>query len=240
MGEKKPKIGRLYGVGVGPGDPELLTLKARRVLTEVPVIFVPVKSEEDRSIAESIITDLSPDVKSKITRIILPMLRDKKKLQEYRQQAADIIWHHLSQGKDGAFVNIGDPLLYGTFIHVMKTLQMNHPEIEVEVIPGVSSINAAAARDVIPLASDDDNIAVISGNKKDEIIRNALENYDTVVFMKVNRVFGRLLGILEEMNLKDKSIYIRRCTTQEEEIVRDIDLLKGEKLDYFSLLIVRK
>jgi len=240
MGEKKPKIGRLYGVGVGPGDPELLTLKARRVLTEVPVIFVPVKSEEDRSIAESIITDLSPDVKSKITRIILPMLRDKKKLQEYRQQAADIIWHHLSQGKDGAFVNIGDPLLYGTFIHVMKTLQMNHPEIEVEVIPGVSSINAAAARDVIPLASDDDNIAVISGNKKDEIIRNALENYDTVVFMKVNRVFDRLLGILEEMNLKDKSIYIRRCTTQEEEIVRDIDLLKGEKLDYFSLLIVRK
>jgi len=240
MGENKPKIGRLYGVGVGPGDPELLTLKAQRVLNGVPMIFVPVKSEEDRSIAESIITDLSPDVKSKITRIILPMLRDKKKLQEYRQQAADIIWHHLSQGKDGAFVNIGDPLLYGTFIHVMKTLQMNHPEIEVEVIPGVSSINAAAARDVIPLASDDDNIAVISGNKKDEIIRNALENYDTVVFMKVNRVFDRLLGILEEMNLKDKSIYIRRCTTQEEEIVRDIDLLKGEKLDYFSLLIVRK
>jgi len=234
------RIGRLYGVGVGPGDPELLTLKARRVLTEVPVIFVPKKAEQSQSIAESIIGSLAPDMESKCVGIILPMLRDKKKLQEYRRQAADIIWRHLNQGKDGAFVNVGDPLFYGTFIHIMRTLQTNHPETEVEIIPGVSSINAAAARAAVPLASDDDNIAVISGNQKDEIIRNALENFDTVVFMKVNTVFERLLGILEEMELKDKSIYIRRCTTEEEEIVRDIGRLQGEKLDYFSLLIVRK
>lgn len=234
------RIGRLYGLGVGPGDPELLTLKARRVLTEVPVIFVPKKSEDDKSISESIITGLVPNAKSKITQIILPMLRDKQKLQEYWQQAADIIWYHLNQGKDGAFVNVGDPLLYGTFTHVMKMLQRNHPEIEIEVIPGISSINAAAARTVIPLASDDDNIAIISGDHGDKAIRETLENFDTVVFIKMNKVFDKLLKILGELNMIDKCVYVRRCTTQDEEIIRDIDRLKDEMVDYFSLLIVRK
>jgi precorrin-2/cobalt-factor-2 C20-methyltransferase len=230
------KIGRLYGVGVGPGDPELLTLKAQRVLAHVPVVFIPQKSEENGSIAESIIIDQVPHVASKCIGIVLPMLRDRKKLQQYWQQAADIIWDQLSQGKDGAFVNVGDPLFYSTFIYIMEALRSRHPEIEIEVIPGVSSMNAAAARADVPLASDDDNIAVISGEQKDEIIKNALENFDTVVFMKVNTVFERLLVILEEMNLSGRSIYVRRCTTEDEEIIRDISRLKGKKLDYFSLL----
>ncbi|OGO24997.1 MAG: precorrin-2 C(20)-methyltransferase [Chloroflexi bacterium RBG_16_50_9] len=233
-------MGCLYGVGVGPGDPELLTLKARRVLTEVPVIFVPKKAEENESIAESIISGLALHFESKLVRIVLPMLRNKHKLQEYRQRAADMIWQHLELGQDGAFINVGDPLFYGSFIHVVKVLQSSHPETKIEIVPGVSSINAAAARAVVPLASDDENIAVLSGDQKTETIRNALEKFDTVVFMKVNTIFDRLLGILEEMNLKDKSIYVRRCTTEAEEIVRDIGRLQGDKLDYFSLLIVRK
>ncbi|MFP3975052.1 MAG: precorrin-2 C(20)-methyltransferase [Chloroflexota bacterium] len=236
----KSKVGRLYGVGIGPGDPELLTLKAQRVLTEVPVIFVPKKSKEDESIAESIISKLIANTKAKVASITLPMLRDKEKLRESWQQAADIIWLHLERGKDGAFVNVGDPLFYGTFIHVLRTLQTSYPETDVEIIPSVSSLNAAAARAAIPLASENENIAVLSGNQKDETIRNVLENFDTVVFMKVNTVFERLHTILEEMNLKDKGIYVRKCTTEEEEIVWDIDCLHGKKLDYFSLLIVRR
>jgi len=237
---KGKKIGRFYGVGVGPGDPELLTLKAQRVLNDVPVIFVPQKSNDNGSIAKSIITCLSPEIKSKCAGIIFPMLKDEQKLRKYWRQAADIILCHLNQGTDCAFVNVGDPLFYGTFIHILKVLQKKHPEIEVEIIPGVSSVNAAAARSVIPLASDDDNIAVISGNQTGEMIRDTLNSFDTVVFLKVNKVFEKLLGILKEMNLQDKSVYVRRCTTGEEEIIWDIGSLKGRKLDYFSLLIVRK
>lgn len=234
------KPGRLYGVGIGPGDPELLTLKAQRVLAEVPVIFVPRKSRGDESIAESIITELIPNAKSKTTGITLPMLRDREKLQEAWQQAADIIWACLERGKDCAFVNVGDPLFYGTFIHVLRTLQTSYPETDVEIIPGVSSLNAAAARASIPLASEDESIAVLSGNQSDEVVKNALENFDTVVFMKVNKVFERVRSILEDMNLKDKGIYVRRCTTDEEEIVWGLDCIDGQKLDYFSLLIVRR
>ena len=237
---QKKGIGRLYGVGVGPGDPELLTLRAYHVLSQVPVIFVPLKDEKSKGYARSVIDNLVKKSEGKVVGLVLPMLRDREQLADYWHRAAESIWQYLEKGEDCAFVNIGDPLLYGTFIHILDTLQKSHPEVEVEVIPGISSINAAAARAVVSLASNDDNIAIISGNGGDEIIREALKNFDTVVFLKVNTLFDRLLPILEELDLKEKCVYVRRCTTQDEEIIWDISQLKGEKVDYFSLLIVRK
>ena len=233
-------IGRLYGVGVGPGDPELVTVKARRILSQVAVIFVPKKTEQSESIAESIIGNLSPRIETKIVGMVLPMLRDEEQLQGYWNQAANTIWRYLKNGEDCAFVNVGDPLFYGTFVHILETVKNSHPEVEVEVIPGISSINAAAARAVVPLASSDERIAIISGNEEDKVIRQTLENFDTVVFMKMNTGFDKLLAILEELSLLEKCVYVRRCTTQDEEIIRDIRRLKGERVDYFSLLIVRK
>jgi precorrin-2/cobalt-factor-2 C20-methyltransferase len=240
VSNKKPRIGRLYGVGVGPGDPELMTLKASRILSQVPVIFVPKKAEQGESIAESIVGNLSPRIEPKIVGLVLPMLRDREQLADYWRKAVESMWQYLKNGEDCAFVNVGDPLLYGTFVHILETVKKNHPEIVVEVIPGISSINAAAARAMVPLASNDERIAIISGNREDKVIRQTLENFDTVVFMKMNTVFDKLLTILEELNLIEKCVYVRRCTTQDEEIIWDISRLKGKKVDYFSLLIVRK
>jgi len=240
MPEEKQPTGRLYGVGLGPGDPELLTLKAQRVLAHVPVIFVPRKSERSQGLAEAIIGNLAPGLKAKCVGLVLPMHRDQAKLRECWRQAAATVWQHLSGGQDAALVNEGDPLLYGTFIHVLRALQENHPEVQAEVVPGVSSLNAAAARAVVPLASNHENIAVISGDQEELVLRNALENFATVVFLKVNTVFDRLAGILEETGRNGGAVYVRRCGTPQEEIVRDIGQLKGEKLDYFSLLIVRQ
>ncbi len=239
MSNGKPRIGRLYGVGVGPGDPELITLKAQRVLSQVAVIFVPLKDRQSKSYAKSIIADFISD-DQEVVELVLPMLRDKKQLAAYWQQAVVTIWRYLKKGEDCAFVNLGDPLLYGTFVHILETLRKSHPEVEVEVIPGISSINAAAARAVVPLASNDERIAIISGNREDKVIRETIENFDTVVFMKMNTVFDKLLAILEELELTKKCVYVRRGTTQEEEIIRDISRLKGKKVDYFSLLILRK
>jgi len=240
MSNKKPRIGRLYGVGVGPGDPELMTLKASRILSQVPVIFVPKKAEQGESIAESIVGNLSPRIEPKIVGLVLPMLREREQLAAYWRKAVESMWQYLKNGEDCAFVNVGDPLLYGTFVHILETLKKGHPEVEVEVIPGISSISAAAARAIVPLASNDERIAIISGNREDKVIRQTLENFDTVVFMKMNTVFDKLLTILEELNLIEKCVYVRRCTTQDEEIIWDISRLKGKKVDYFSLLIVRK
>jgi precorrin-2/cobalt-factor-2 C20-methyltransferase len=237
---EKNNSGCLYGVGIGPGNPELVTLRAHQVLSQVAVIFVPKKSDQSDSIAESIINSLTPKIDTEISSLVLPMLRNKEQLKEYWERAADTIWHHLKNGKDCAFVNIGDPLLYGTFVHVLQTLRKKHDEIRVEVIPGISSINAAAANAIVPLASDDDRIAILSGNRDESFIRDTLKSFDTVVFMKINSIFDKLLVILEELDLTDKCVYLSKCTTENEAIVYDINTLKGEKIDYFSLLIVRK
>jgi precorrin-2/cobalt-factor-2 C20-methyltransferase len=236
----KKGIGRLYGIGVGPGDPELITLRAYRILSEVPVIFVPQKNEGSESFALTIIAGLVENSAERVIRLTFPMVRDESRLTHSWQKAAEIIWRHLERGEDCALVNVGDPMLYGTFIHVLEALKENHPEVSVEVIPGVSSINAAAARAVTPLAIGDERIAIISGHDNDEAIREALQSFNTVVFMKPNAMFDRLLGTLEEMNLLEKCVYVSRSTTKDEEIIRDIRKLKGEKLDYFSLLIVRR
>lgn len=240
MSNKKPRVGRFYGVGVGPGDPELLTLKAYYVLSRVAVIFVPQKTEGTESLARSIVGNLAPKTEQKIVGLVFPMLKDKGRLQEYWRKAADTIWHHLSAGNDCALINVGDPLVYGTFIHVLEALVRNHPEVEVEVVPGISSINAAAAQGVVPLAVDDEHLAIISSPCEDSFVKQTLESFDTVVFMKINKAFDRILNILEELNLTGKCLYVRRCTRPDEEIVRDITQLKGQKLDYFSLLIVRR
>jgi precorrin-2/cobalt-factor-2 C20-methyltransferase len=234
------ETGKLYGVGVGPGDPELITLKAYNIFKRVPVIFVPVKDERENSIAGEIVRNLKPELEPKIRKLVLPMLKDSRQLEKSRNNAADNIWTSLYKGENAAFINVGDPLLYGTFIHVSQVLQKTHPGTKIEVIPGISSINAAAAATMTPLASGDETIAVLSGDPGEKRARNALENFNTVVFLKINTYLDKLIPILDELKPKGKSVYVRRCTSAEEEIISDPNKLRGMKPDYFSLLIVRK
>lgn len=236
----KKTSGRLYLVGVGPGDPDLLTIKAARILQKVPVIFAPQKDDQSASYARRTIDGLVSKPEQQVIGLVFPMVRDESQLLHYQQKAADSIWQHLERGEDCAFVNVGDPYLYGTAIYVLKILQAAHPEIEIEVVPGISSINAAAARAGVPLAINDERIAIISGHCEDTFIRDTLDTFDTVVFLKVNSVLDRLLAILEQKKLVANSVYVDRCTTEDELIVHDIRTLKGRKLDYLSLLIVRK
>jgi precorrin-2/cobalt-factor-2 C20-methyltransferase len=231
--------GTFYGIGVGPGDPELITLKAKRILAEVPVIFVPKKGEESTSYARSIIAGfIQPH--QQVVELVFPMLKERERLAGHWELAVERIWEHLGQGLDCAFVNLGDPLLYGTFINIIEALRSKCPQMHIQVIPGVSSITAAAAGAIIPLAIDDDRLAIISGKCDDSFIRETLNKFDTVIFMKMYRVFDRVLAILEETQLIKNAVYVENCTTGKERIVTDLTRLKGEKLDYFSLLIVRK
>jgi len=231
-------MGRLYGVGVGPGDPELITLKAKRILSQVPVIFVPQKDTEHESYARSIISGLLGSGTQKVVDLVFPMQNGA--LEPYWEKAAEGIWQYIAQGEDCAFVTEGDPLIYGTFAYILSIFQERHPEVVIEVVPGVSSISAAAASAVLPLSSGRERLAIIPATYEDKALRETLESFDTVVLLKVNTAFDRILDVLEEMKLVDRCLYIRRCTTQDEEIVKDIRKLKGKNLDYLSLLIVRR
>ena len=136
MDKKTVKTGRLYGVGVGPGDPELITVKARNILSSVPVIFVPQKDEAADSFALSIIDSLVNKAKQKVIGLVLPMLKDDSQLAPYWLKAAEQIWEQMEKGRDCAFINVGD-LFYGTFIHIFRTLKRLHPAADVEVVPGI-------------------------------------------------------------------------------------------------------
>jgi len=234
------KIGKLYGIGVGPGDPELLTLKAVRVLGEADVVAIPKSKEESDSIALSIVKGFVDLSKKETLELMFPMTKDKEVLRKARKEAAAAICGRLNAGKDVACITIGDPMFYSTFSYLIPLIKEKLPEVEIEIVPGISSVMASAALTVTPLTEADERIAVIPATYEQEKLRDILSEFDTVVLMKVNRVFDKVLGLLEELELKEKAVFIERCGGENQRVVRDLDSLKGEKLDYLSMVIVKK
>ena len=232
-------IGCLYGVGVGPGDPELLTLKALRVLQQSPVICTPQSETSGDSYALEIVRDfLDPD-KQETMRFAFPT-DDAEGAAGVWQRAAEDIAGILLQGRDVAFITEGDPMLYSTFAYILQDIASAHPEIPVEIVPGVSSVMAAAASAAIPLVTHGQRLAILPAVYGIDDLREAIANYDTIVLMKVNRTLLSALANLETLGLAGKGIYVRRASTPGERVVNDLRQLTDEDLDYFSLLIIRK
>ncbi|NMC74834.1 MAG: precorrin-2 C(20)-methyltransferase, partial [Geobacteraceae bacterium] len=135
---------------------------------------------------------------------------------------------------------IGDPFLYSTFLYLYRIFRDRYPDIPIEAVPGVSSITAAAVAAGVPLAAASERIAVLPATFEEEKLRRTLLDFDTVVLMKVNRVFDRVFALLKELGLEGKGVFVSRAGTREEKVVHDLASLVGKKLDYLSLLIVKK
>ncbi len=231
--------GCLYGVGVGPGDPELVTLKAQRVLQGVPIICVPQSETSQDSFALSIARNFIDTGRQEILRFGFPT-DDAEAASQVWERAADTLAGRLRQGEDAAFITEGDPMLFSTFSYVLESIRANHPEITVEIVPGVSSVMAAAARASVPLVTHGQRLAILPAVYGIDDLREAIANYDTIVLMKVNRALLDALTNLESLGLSGKGIYVRRATTEREQVVQDLQQLTGEDLDYFSLLIIKR
>lgn len=244
--------GKLYVIGVGPGDPELLTLKAVRILKEVPCICVPKGREEGSSLALSIVEKtLNLEGKEIIeahfpmrkTRTNTPILQYSNasdcELDTKWQETIETVYSRLNKGIDTAFITIGDPTIYSTFFYLYDKLLELNPELNIEIIPGVSSINMAAAKAGISLALADEKIAVLPATYT-ESIKETLERFDTIVLMKVHRVFGNVVNMLNEIGLMANAVYISRAGMDEERIFKNIRDVKESDLNYFSLIIIRK
>ncbi len=233
-------LGSLYGVGVGPGDPELLTLKAVKVLQRVPVLCVPKRGLTADSYARTIVEDIVRSRRCEVLELVFPMTRDAKRLQEARMEAGQQVASRLLKGLDCAFITEGDPMIYSTFVHLMRAVKACLPEAKVEVVPGISSINAAAARVLWSLGDADDRIAILPATYEDRLLRKTLEEFDTVVLLKVNNAMGRLLPLLDELSLLDRAVYVSRVTSGQEEVVWDLRSLGARRLDYLSLVIISR
>ncbi|AKO94336.1 precorrin-2 C(20)-methyltransferase [Priestia filamentosa] len=232
-------IGTLYGLGVGPGDPELITVKAFRKLKETDVIAYPKKRKGSKSYAHRIVEAYFNPSEKEMLGLVFPMTKDKEILQKKWSETTETVFAELQQGKDVAFVTEGDPLLYSTFIHMMKLMKERHPEVQIETVPGISSINGAASRLGLPLADGDEHVAIVPAREDYEEMKKVLLENDCIVFIKVAKVIDFMIPLLKELNLLHKASVVTKVTS-EEEIVWNIEELEGAELEYLTLMVVRK
>lgn len=232
-------IGILYGVGIGPGDPELMTLKAVKALREADVIFAPVSGGDSVSCARRIIRGVVGESK-RIIGVEFPMTKDKKTLRAHWRKAAASIAHTVNAGRTAAFVTIGDPLIYSTYIYLLRILRRDYPEIKTMTIPGISAFNAAGARLQMPLVEGDETMAVLPAGKDPGKVRKFLREFDTVVLMKVGVKLESIRRILREMKLLKNAVLVSRVGHPDETVVEDISSLEGKEAGYLSVIIVKK
>lgn len=214
---------KLYGIGTGPGDKELLTLKAVRAMKESAVIFAPNNRGENMAIntAREFIEN------KKIVYIDLPM---GSVTQETYKKAAETIINNIPKGEVGAFLTIGDPMIYSTFTYIMDELEGR--EIEIEVVSGIPSFIAAAASMKLPLTTKGDNFILC-----DELEEESLKGLNSVAILKTLRNKEKTINILEKNNFKYK--YIKRVSFSEEKIIEDKEKIIEDR-DYISLIIAKK
>ncbi|MFE6170169.1 precorrin-2 C(20)-methyltransferase [Viridibacillus arvi] len=232
-------LGTLYGLGVGPGDPELITVKAFRVIQESPVIAYPRKRKGSKSYAQRIVDVYIRPGEKDMLGLVFPMTKDQAILDREWNKAVELVYEKLQEGKDVAFVTEGDPLLYSTFIHMMKLMQELHPEIEIKTVPGISSFNGSASRLGIALADGDDHVAIIPATDDYAAMKKALEDHDAVVFIKVAKVMDLMIQVLKELKLYDKASVVTKVTS-DEEVIWTMDELEDAELEYLTLMVVRK
>lgn len=233
-------MAKIYAVGVGPGDPELITRKAERIIREARVICSPTVSADSASYALSIVSELIDPSRQEILSQVFPMMKKGEELDAAWQEAAAQVTGRVDKGLDVVFITIGDPMLYSTFLYIHRIIRDSRPDIPIEIVPGITSINAAAAAAVLPLGMAGERIAILPATYEDYELRKTLKEFDTVVLMKVSRVFDRVYALLQELGLTDSGVFIRRVGSSREEVISDLESLLGKQLDYLSMLIIRK
>ncbi|MDQ0216917.1 precorrin-2 C(20)-methyltransferase [Peribacillus cavernae] len=232
-------LGTLYGLGVGPGDPELITVKAFRVIQESPVIAYPRKRKGSKSYAHRIAEVYIRPEEKEMLGLVFPMTKDQAILDREWNDTVKKVWQKLYEGKDVAFVTEGDPLLYSTFIHMMKLMQELHPEVEIKTVPGISSFNGSASRLGIALADGDEHVAIVPARDDYEAMKKAIEDHDAVVFIKVAKVIDLMITVLRDLDLLEKASVVTKVTS-DEEVIWNVSELEGLELEYLTLMVVRK
>jgi len=226
--------GTLYGLGVGPGDPELVTLKAHRILTESPVVAYPAP-DSGESFARSIVAGFLSPYQLEIP-IVVPMRTERFPAAEIYDKAAEEIAAHLDAGHDVAVICEGDPFFYGSFMYLFERLGEGYPA---EIVPGVSSIMASAAALKRPLAARNDVLTVIPGPLPDEEMEALIAKAGAVAIMKVGRHFARIRTLIERLGLTAAAGYCERVSLAEQKIM-PLASVMADKAPYFSTILIYK
>ncbi len=231
--------GKLYAVGVGPGDPELLTLKAARILREAGTVAVPRGREEGMSLALGIIGRAVDLTGKNILEIHFPMVKDIGPAA--LKPAAGKVLEVLQKGQDVAFVTLGDPTLYSTFFRLREALALLDPSVTAEIVPGVTSVTAAAAKAGRQLVLSREKLAVLPvfnqyDTSFEDDLKAIFERFETVCLMKAGSAFPRIKKLLQETGLIGGAVCVCR-TGMPGEFVKPVAEVADGEPDYFSTII---
>lgn len=225
--------GTLYGVGLGPGAADLMTLRAARLIEGAAVIAYPTLAGGD-SFARSIAADLIADGTQEIVMDV-PMTVERAPAQAaYDQGAADIA-AALDAGQDVVCLCEGDPFFYGSFMYIFARLEDAY---DVQIVPGVTSVTACAARARMPLAARNERLTVLPGPLPEDELRARIDGAESVVIMKVGRHMAKIRGVIDGLGLTDRAKYVERATLPQEVVVPLADA--PEKAPYFSMILLTK
>jgi len=236
----------LVCVGCGPGDPELLTVKAVKAIQNAEVIACPTAKEGKPSIALSVVESLiAKPQKPEIVNLVFPMVKDKETLESTWEQNTKILAQKVHEGKKVVYLTVGDPYLYSTWIYLHRELQSKYPEIKISVIPGIVSMFTFASKVGISLAEGAETMAVIPSCYDLSRVQETAKNCDTMIFLKDGRYFDQVIKLLKEAGFSDDSIFaIGQDLDTPNEIVRRMRLGDVNEstmtTKYFSIMVVKR
>lgn len=232
------KIGTLYGISVGTGDPELITVKGLKILQSSKVVAFPAGIKGKLGIAQQIVAPWM-SLNQQQLALTFPYVQEQKILEAAWKNAAVQVWQYLQQGVDVAFVCEGDVSFYSTFSYLAQTLQQIHPEVLIQSIPGVCSPMAAASALKLPLTVGAEKLVVLPAIYQLKELEAVLDWADVVVLMKVASVYEQVWQILNQRNLLERSRVVERATLPEMVIYNGLRDRPSLQLPYFSILIVQ-
>jgi precorrin-2/cobalt-factor-2 C20-methyltransferase len=230
--------GVLYGVGVGPGDPDLITVKALEVLRSVNKVFAACSSKNDYSLSKNIVTKHLGE--TDIEEMPFPMTRDGEALNNAWEKNARRVLKALHSGLDAAFITLGDPLTFSTFSYLLRTIRRLDPEIALKTVPGITSYQAGAAAANMPLTEGEESLHLISGARGGAKLRRVVESAENIVMLKVYKHFEDIYATLEDLDLLDRALLVSRCGLEGETVVTDVRSCKDKEMPYLSLVVIKK
>ena len=225
--------GVLYGVGLGPGDPDLMTLRAHRLISGASVVAYPALAGGD-SFARAIAADIIPVDAVEIVMDV-PMTTAREPAQAAYDIGAAKIAAELDKGRDVVCLCEGDPFFYGSFMYLFARLSEGY---EVQVVPGVTSITTCAARAGMPLAARNERLTVLPGPLPEDELRARIDGAESVAIMKVGRHLPKIRAVIDALGLTDRAKYIERASLPDEVVCPLADA--PEKAPYFSMILLTK
>ena len=239
-------MSQLTGIGVGPGDPDLLTVKAVKAIQDADMIVCPASAEDRPSIALSVVDTLIDKSKNQeIVKLIFPMTKDKAILEAHWKENSKIMAEKVLSGKNVVYLTVGDPYLYSTWIYMHREISKKHPEMKITVIPGIVSMFTFASKVGISIAEGAEKVSIIPSCYDLSSVKEIAKNSEVLVFLKDGRYFDQVIELVRESGFPEDSIFaIGQDLGTDKEIIRKLRL--GDVNDdtlttkYFSILVIKR